>query len=267
MDKFLENKDRVIRAISISLIAVLVFLSLFLIVKTLSVMGFVKPQPYTNYISVRGVGEIVAVPDVATFTFSIEEMAQTSEEAQVLATTKMNSASELLKEKQIDSKDIKTLNYNVYPRYEWRGGVCNSFRCDSGESVLVGYTVSQTTEVKIRNTEITGELFAGLTKLGINNVSGLSFIVDDQDKIKAQARELAIQDSRENAKKIAKELGVKIVKVSSYSEEDQDMYPQNRFDYGMGGDMVLKEAIMAAPSIDLGENKIISTVHITYEIR
>jgi uncharacterized protein YggE len=172
-----------------------------------------------------------------------------------------------LAETKVYSKLTNIDSYNrsdVNPKYEWKQGICNQNFCDGGKSVLTGYEVSQNIDVKVRDTSKAGEILSGIGSIGISNVSGLKFTVDDDEALKNEARAKAIEDAKLKAELVAKNLGVKLVKVISYYEEnDQPVYDG----YGRGGDMVEAKAVSVAPEIPTGENKIISKVSVTFEIK
>lgn len=217
----------------------------------------------SNVISVTGEGEAVAVPDVAEFSFSVNEKGASVDVAQKTATTKINSAIDFLKENGVEEKDIKTTGYNAYPQYQYT--TCTGAVCVSDQK-LIGYEVSQTVSVTVRDTAKAGDLLSGVGKTGISNISGLSFKVDDQEKFKNEARVMAIEKAKEQAEVLADGLGVKLKGVVSFSEDSSPYYDR----YGMGGDMMLgKEAAMSSvsPQIPSGEQKITSRVYVTYEIR
>jgi hypothetical protein len=214
----------------------------------------------SNVISVTGEGEAVAVPDVAEFTFSVNEKGESVEVAQTGATNKMNAAIDFLKKNGVEEKDIKTTGYNAYPQYQYT--TCTGMVCVN-EQKLIGYEVSQTISVTVRDTAKAGELLSGVGKTGITNVSGLSFKVDDPEKFKKEARLMAIEKAKAQAEVLAEGLGVKLKGVVSFSEDS------GPYGYGMGGDgMMAKEsAVSSAPQIPSGEEKITSKVYVTYEIR
>lgn len=135
------------------------------------------------------------------------------------------------------------------------------------KNVLTGYDVNQTIEVKIRDLAKAGELFDSIGKAGIQTVNGLQFAIDDLDSVKAIAREEAIANAKEKAQKIAKDLGVKLVKITSfYDSSDEQVYPYAREMSAMGGDVMNIKAA-SAPEIPVGEQKVTARVSISYEIR
>lgn len=252
-------------------LAVLALLALYLFVNVLSDF---KSMRYigsgvsaSNTITVSGEGEVSAVPDTATFSVTIQERAQTVAAAQEVATKRSNDVVDFLKEEDIDDKDIQTADYSIYPEYEYRE-TSSEGMYRPGKQVLVGYNVSQTITVKVRDTEKAGDILSGVGELGVSQVSGLSFTIDDEDQLKNDARDEAIAQAKEKAEALADSLGVDVVRVVGFSEDGS--YPQP-YAYGRGGvamDMaVAQEAKSSAPALPTGENKIYSNVTITYEIR
>jgi uncharacterized protein YggE len=246
------------------------FLATFLAMQTLSLLRaypFIGGSvPATNTITVSGEGETFAVPDIATFTFSVIEEAPTVEVAQQNAAEAVNAAIDYLKSSGVDEKDIKTLSYNVYPRYEYRrqtNGTSAALYPD-GTRELVGFEVSQTIMVKVRDTQKAGELLSGVGSKGASNISGLQFTIDDEDALIASARKQAIDDAKAKAQQLADDLGVRLVRVVSFNEYGGG--PVYYAQYGVGG--AADEAVRtAAPSVPTGENKITANVSVTYEIR
>ncbi len=251
-------------------VAVLALAALFVF---LSASALVKLKEYKyvgagieamNTISVSGEGEVFAVPDVAVFTLTIREEAKTAKEAQDIATKEINDVMEYLRKENIKENDIKTTSYNISPRYDWNNIQCVKAPCPERRT-LRGYEVSQSVRVKVRDTDNAGEVLAGVGARGIDNVSGLSFEIDDDDALKAKARREAIADAKRKAEVLAKDLGVSIVRVAGFSEGGSNyakpMYARMEMAMdGVGGGG-------AAPELPVGENKIASKVTITYEIR
>lgn len=253
--------------------AALGMLALFLLVLTISQL---KEFRYigtgvaaTNTISVSGMGEVFAVPDRATFTVTVREDAETVAVAQDDATKKINAIIEYLKDAGVEEKDIKTVSYNVNPRYEWEQKTCVPGEyCVPGRQNLIGFEVWQSIEVKVKDTKKAGELLTGVGGEGASEVSGLSFTIEDEDALKAEARSMAIEEAQEKAEALAEELGVKVVRVVGFYE-DSGGYPAPYMSYGKGGaamDVAVAENARA-PELPSGENKIVSNVSVTYEIR
>lgn len=216
-------------------------------------------------ITVQGEGEVLARPDIGTFSFSVMAEGKDAAEAQSKSAEAMNAVLAYLTEAGVEDKDVKTENYYLNPKYRYETQVCTFNYCPPSNPVIDGYEVSQTVTVKVRDLDKSGELISGVGDKGATNISGLSFTIDDETEIKAEAREKAIADAKEKANKLAESLGVRIVRMTGYWEEQGGYYPM--YDRGYGGDMAFAESAAVAPDMPIGENTITSNVSITYEVK
>jgi len=214
-------------------------------------------------ISVYGTSEVMAIPDVAQFSFSVRAEGETATVAQEASATSINAVMAFLEQSGVEERDIKTQGYNLFPKYRYEQRPCTPTSCPPGESIQDGFEVSQTIVVKVRDTSTAGELLSGVGEAGATDISGLNFSIDDNDALKMQAREEAIMEAKEQAKTLAGTLGVRLGKMVSYYEDDSSV----PMPYGMGGDMMMREQAAAAPSIPTGESIVKSRVTLVYEIK
>jgi hypothetical protein len=260
-----NEKDKFLRVGQLALL----LLAVFLLAQSINsfkeyryIGGSATPS---NIITVSGEGEVFAVPDIGTISFSVVETAEDVNLAQQLATQKMDAAISKLTGMGIDEKDIKTEGYNAYPKYQYDEIVCITYPCPRGEQKIIGYEVSHYVTVKIRKVDSAGDVLSALGGLKVSNISGISFTVDDETALNREARQKAIEDAKSKAKELAKDLNVKLVRIINFSEGG-NYYPymaKAEMALGMGGDAV------SSPSVPVptGENRIVSNVTITYEIR
>jgi uncharacterized protein YggE len=222
--------------------------------------------PATNTIAVSGKGEVFAIPDIAQFTLGVSKDAPDVKTAQKDVTEKMNAIIAYLKQSGIDDKDVKTINYSANPKYEWVQKACPfNAPCPGGENKLVGFTVSQMIQVKVRkDTDKASDILAVAGSKGATDIGSLEFINDDEDKLKDEARDAAIKNAQQKAQALAKELGVSIIRVTGFAEEGgaMPMYRATKMEF-----MAADAAGAPAPELPVGENKIQSNVTVTYEIR
>lgn len=213
-------------------------------------------------------GKVVAIPDVAQFSFSV--ITEGGENISSLTgdnTEKVNSIIAFIKESGVEEKDIKTSQYSISPRYQYYD--CNNIRTPSGENIcpppeIVGYTVRQSVSVKVRDFEKIGVVIAGVSANGANTVSGLSFKIDDTDALQNEARTQAIVRAREKAEAIAKAGKFRIGKLISL---DEGYAPSYR--YGVGGvaeSLAFSDA-KQSPSIEPGSQEVTINVTLRYEIK
>ncbi len=249
--------------IAIALFALLLVVSILYVLKSYQYIG--SGISSSNTISVSGYGEVSAVPDIATFNVTVRERAATVPPAQEAAAEKNNAIVAYLKKQGIEEKDIKTSDYSISPRYEYTNPSCRDGYCPPGEQKLVGYEVTTTITVKVRDTAKAGEHLSSVGELGATEVSGLSFTIDDEEALQYEARGEAITEAREKAAELGKQLGVRLVRVVGFSESGN--YPAP-YAFGRGGVVAQDSAALkATPELPAGENKIVSEVTITYEVR
>lgn len=229
-------------------------------------------RTYANYtslrtISITGVGEVSAVPDVSTINFTIRS-SNDSNDTQALqdeVAKKADAVFAKLKELGIEEKDIKTTNYSVNPRYGYQECLSSIRPCDT--SVVIGYEANESVDVKVRNTENVSKVLNVLALEQVTEVYGPNFDVDDIQKVKDEARDLAIKDAKEKADVLSKSLGVKIKRIVGYSDDTGNYAPipmmysakaevMNQVGGAMGRDANIVE----------GEQKVNSTVTITFQI-
>lgn len=217
-------------------------------------------------INIVGNGEVNAVPDIATFTFSVKAEGKDAAEAQAKSAEAMNTIIEYVKTEGVEEKDIKTSGYNLMPKYTYQQVPCMMGAwCPPGEQKQDGFEVYQNVTVKVRDTQKAGTLLSGVGERGATDMSSLGFTIDDEAKLKEQARELAIADAKQQAKALADQLGVTLGQMTGYYEESP--YSPVPY-YGMGGDMMSAKAEMApTPEMPVGENTVTSRVNLTYIVK
>ncbi|MFH1401446.1 MAG: SIMPL domain-containing protein [Parcubacteria group bacterium] len=223
----------------------------------------IQPSSYRSF-QVSGEGKITAIPDIAQFTFSvITEGGKDIAALQQDNTSKTNKAIDFLKAQGVEAKDIKTTGYNLSPKYQYY----NCPRPETGivpcpPADIVGYTITQTVSVKIRDFTKIGTALGGVVENGANSVSSISFTIDDQTALENQARDKAIAEARKKAQLVAKAGGFKVGKLI-YIDEGYTPY----YGYGLGGDMKLESVPSVAPIIEPGSQEIIINIILRYEIK
>lgn len=204
-------------------------------------------------ITVTADEKVVVAPDLAVINVGIMTEGQSIAEIQKENTRKFNELLSQIKTIGVAEADIKTTNYSIQPRYDWT----------TGRQRLLGYTVSQNVEVKVRDLSKAGDVLQVSGLSGANQVSGIEFRVDNTDKYLAEAREKAVAEAKEKAVVMARQAGFKLGKVVNFSEGGYAPTPYpvmyKSLEAGMGGDA-------AAPSIQPGTTDIVSNVSLTYEI-
>lgn len=218
-------------------------------------------------ISVSGEGEVMALPDLGQFSYTVTATGTDAVAARSKAAETAIAIVAYLNSVGVEDRDIRTEYYNLNPRYRWEVRPCPGGNfCPPGESVQDGFEVTEGVTVRVRNLSQAGELIGGVSDLGAS-VSGLSFTIDDESSLKAEAREQAITDAKAQAQVLADQLGVRLVRFMGYFEDEGFLPP-----YRSGGDMAVRESSLAMPTTfdpepQPGERTIKSRVTVTYQVR
>ena len=257
--EFLKSGDHH-KNLSLLVRVLIIFLAILTISFAVGAWNKIKESKYIgqdimirNTISVIGTGETYVKPNLGVASFSVKTEGKTALLTMSENTKKMNSVIEKMKELGVEEKDLKTIRFQIYPYYEYI----------QERRVLTGYEATQSIQVKMRDLEKVGQIVEAAVNAGANQTDDLAFTVDDEERGKAEkeARENAIKEAKEQAKEIADQLGIGLVRIINFSENS---YGPRAFEskefYGIGG------GGGSAPQIETGENKIETTVYITYEI-
>ncbi len=113
--------------------------------------------------------------------------------------------------------------------------------------------------------EKTSDVLAKIVELKVDNLSGPHMFTWDLDKIKDELRVEAIDEAKEKARVLAKELGVSLNKIVGFSEGSDNSYPRPIYRSYAKAD-ILAEGAMSSPEINPGQDKIVKTVNITFQI-
>lgn len=265
----MDDKDRklIVKFVSIFLGVA----TLFVAVEALSGLkeyGHIGRNPQAqSMVTVYGSGEATATPDIAEVSFSIVAEGTKVAEVQDKAAQVENAVLEYLKGKGIAERDIKTQNYSLNPRYEYRQQICSPTYCPpAGDRTLVGYEVREMITIKVRDIDQAGEVVGALGGLGVTDVSGINLTVDDPEEVKREARAEAIADAKYKADQLAEDLGVRLVGIVSFSDDAGGMPYPYMLDAKMGMGGAETSVLPARPVLPVGENVYRSNVTITYEI-
>jgi uncharacterized protein YggE len=204
-------------------------------------------------ISVTGTGKVSAPPDMAAIQTGVVTEAETARAALSANNEAMRKILDVLKQHGIADKDVQTSSFNVSPVYKHDPE-------GRREPEITGYRVHNQVSVKVRNLPKLGETLDALIEAGSNQVSGISFGIDDPTGVLNQARGRAIADARSRAEVYAQAAGVKVGRVRSISEQP----PQRPMPIPMARMAFQAEA--ASVPIATGEQDFEVTVYLEYAL-
>jgi hypothetical protein len=263
----IENKEPERKFFKLLLSVLVLFLIFFIYASTQKIIrenGLLSTESdQSNLINISKTGTVYVTPNIGMINLTSTVEAKTIADALKENNEKVASLINFLKTQGIVAGDIKTAGFNVNPRYEWSDSKDSAGNVITGKRTVVGYEVSQATEVKIRDLSKAGGIIDGAAQIGINNIGDLTFVVESEDAAKTQAREKAIADARSEAQNIANKLGVALGSVSSYSESFSALNPRTAMNY----EKAIEGSSSTPTSIESGNNKIEVTVNVSFEIK
>lgn len=162
-------------------------------------------------ISVTGEGSISLAPNLILLNIGVETMAETVAQARDEAALAMAAIVTSVKSHGLEDKDVQTRSFNIWPRYDYpevqdKNG--NWVR----RQVLVGYTVSNSATVKIRDIDNVGNIIDDVAAAGGNatRIDGIQFTVEDPKPYMTSLREAAVKDAIVKAEHFATLTGVQV---------------------------------------------------------
>ncbi len=207
-------------------------------------------------ITVSAEGKTTVAPDLTQFSFSVVTQGRDPNQIVDENNKKVSEAIDFVKSQGIEAKDIKTSGYNLSPNYRYDEGLRQSF--------IVGYTITQSVNVKVRDFDKLPKILSGLTPVGINQINGISFSVEDPEKFLGVARKQAFERARAKARSMASQNGVglgKVVNINEFGGPTPIPYFRGVAAFeGKSGDI-------APPTIEPGTEEITVQVSVTYALR
>lgn len=203
------------RSIATSAIGTIVAaIALFGVFRLLGPIPVSISQTTTNKQSsfdVTGQGEVSTTPDRAEINLGIQVNESTVKAAQDKGNQIINKITQDVLALGIDRGDIKTVNYSLYPNYDYR----------SGSQKITGYALNVNLQVKAQDFSKINQIVDTATTDGANQVGGVTFTLSDEKKreVEDQVREVAIKRAKEKAESLARLSGVKLGKIINVSED------------------------------------------------
>ena len=247
------------------------FLLVFIVVLSFGVLswGYYNYRQAQNIVNPERIitfteeGKVIAKPDIAKISFSVVTQGTQAAVVQLENNQKMQKVIDFVKKQGIIDKDIQTTNYSLNPQYDYYWCKTSSVKpYISCPPKIIGYELSQSVEVKIKDFDKINIIIGGLSDAGANQISNISFSIDEPEDYKNQARIEALKKIEKRAQLLSKETSFKLGKIVSVSESG--IYPIYRETMmkaeSSGGTMV------PAP-IETGTQEITVTLTVSYEIK
>lgn len=210
-------------------IVILLFAGLFFIPWRLVSWGNVSIKP-SKTITVQGMAKTQMTNQIATFTAGVNAVKDNRDQAIEEVNGKIAAMMEVLKQASIPEEDVKTQNMNIYQNEE-------SYYEDGRQKTRLGqWRVSNTLELKIRDTANVDNISNLLTQAGANNVWGPNFSLDNTEDQEKELLQQAVDNAKEKAIDIALTNGHMVGQLLTITEGSvTGVYPFAMKEMGGGG--------------------------------
>jgi len=230
----------------------LVFLCAMVLVSSLQTFaqGAVEPP----LVTVTGQAEVRVPPDEVVFTLAIESVNKDMLAAKNKTDDSVREVLAIARRNNVKSEDVQTSYISVQPKYN-----TDDLEYEARRSVkreLIGYEVSKTVAIILRDISRFDNLLADVLKAGVTRVSNVSFRDSQNRKHRDQARAMAITAAQEKATLLARQIGQSIGPAYSITEEAPAIYSnsnasQNNVSITAGGSDRESESAIAPGSISV----------------
>lgn len=214
--------------------------------------------PPPGLITINGLGEVTAEPDMAIVMSGVVTDADTARAALDANTRAMAGLFEVLRDAGIEERDIQTSGFSVEPKY-----VQSDRRDAQGyrlPPVIAGYRVSNAVTVRVRDLDNLGRVLDRSVTVGANSISGVAFALAEPGGLLDEARRLAVADAIARAELMTGAAGVGLGRIRSISEQSAPR-PQPMADMAR-----LAVSAESAVPVAAGELSYTATVSIQWEI-
>jgi uncharacterized protein YggE len=164
-------------------------------------------------ITVTGIGSVTAKPDYATVTMMLTSQNNTAQTVFAQNDEGISRMMKSLGDAGVAPEDIEQRTFALNPTYDYSGG-------GGAPPRLVGYHMMATYQVKVRNLKSLPVVLDAGSLAGANNLTIEGYGVENKEKMENQATKEAINDARENAGRLAKEMGGALGEILSVSDSE-----------------------------------------------
>ena len=203
-------------------------------------------------ITVTGQAEVRVPPDEVLFTLAVENI----DKDMLLANRKTDdSVKQILaiaRKHNVKPEDVQTSQISVQPKYNTDDMEYEARR--NIKRVLIGYQVSKTIAIRLREITRFDEMLADILKAGITRLSNLEFRDSQIRKHRDEARRMAIRAAQEKARLLAGEIGQSIGPAYSITETSGNDYSRSNAVQnvaGIAGDSAAGDTAIAPGSISV----------------
>lgn len=163
-----------------------------------------------NVIRVTGEGKVSIQPNRAEVTLGVTTEDKELQKAQQDNANIINNVKSGLNALGIPDESIRTINYSVYPQYDFL----------EGKKIFRGYRVEHLLQITIDNIDQVGLVVDTAVRNGANIVSGITFTISDIHQYELHALSLAVVHAYQKAEAIARTIRAQLINTPIFIVEN-----------------------------------------------
>ena len=231
------------------------FLSLLTLICAVSALAQTPPPPLET-VTVTGTGKARLTPDRYSFNVGVQTIAPTVDDAVRENNDRVAAVIDALKKSGATAAEIRTSNFTIYPQQDYQQGKLPR---------ITGYQVNNSVTVTRDKVGDAGKLLQAALNAGVNNSSGLQFLVSDPSRGRDEGMRAAFADAKGKAATLAQAAGRTIGRALTISEGVEPSRPP-----------VVYQAMAMAPGraaaneevpVESGTQEMSYTITVTFELR
>ena len=168
----------------------------------LSGANVLADEPRPRVVIVSGMAEVSAEPDIARVGLGVESRKPSMEAARAEVTATVDKVLALARDLKIDPKYVSATRLQIQPEYRWNE--------NDRERVLLGYLVSRTVDIELKDLDKLGSLLERAVDAGVNQIGDPILDSSRRKELEREAMTKALEDARLNAEALARAAGVKL---------------------------------------------------------
>lgn len=223
------------------------------------VSAFADDMPRANTMTVHGEAMTKVAPDQLTLPVTVRDENTTLKVAKDRHDDKLRKLLKLADSAGIPKEKMQTSFTSVSPVYDYEK--------DSTHPHLRGYKVETTLDFKLTDFSKLGDFMNGVVAAGIDEIGSVSYSLQDEDKVKNDTLNLAMQHAFEKASSLAATAKVSLDKPLVIEEGEAEIQQPVRPRPMRMMAMSAMAAPAAPPELPSGVIEVHQSVTVTYAIK
>ena len=216
-----------------------------------------RDDDFERTITVSGEGQVSARPDIAVVRIGVETEADTATAALDDNSMRMSGVISATLDAGVNREDVQTQGLSLRPIYQRPDPGPED---EEGPPELVGYRAHNVVAVTVRDLDQLGALLDAAVEAGGNTIQGIRFEISDNEALRSEAREAAMNDAIAKAEQLTDLAGAELGEVLTIEEIGGDAPSPVRFEEA-------EQAAGAAVPVEPGQQEISVSLRITWRIR